>query len=36
MENPLIQLVAAQKQGHAVGVFSICSANRFVLEAAML
>lgn len=36
MENPLTQLVAAQKQGRAVGVCSICSANRFVLEAAML
>ncbi len=36
MENPLMQLVAAQKQGRAVGVCSICSANRFVLEAAML
>ncbi len=35
MENPLRQVVAEQKQGRAVGVYSICSANRFVLEAAM-
>jgi D-tagatose-1,6-bisphosphate aldolase subunit GatZ/KbaZ len=36
MDNPLVQLVAAQKQGRAVGIHSVCSANRFVLEAAML
>lgn len=36
MENPLAQLAVAQKKGQAVGMYSICSANRFVLEAAML
>jgi len=36
MNNPLVQLVAAQKQGRAEGVYSVCSANRFVLQAAML
>ncbi len=35
MQNPLRQVVAEHKQGRAVGVCSICSANRFVLEAAM-
>lgn len=34
--NPLGDIAAAQKQGRAVGIFSVCSANRFVLEAAML
>lgn len=34
--NPLGDIVAAQKQGRAAGIFSVCSANRFVLEAAML
>jgi D-tagatose-1,6-bisphosphate aldolase subunit GatZ/KbaZ len=32
----LPDVVAAQKRGEAAGVYSICSANRFVLEAAML
>lgn len=36
MKNPLMQLVAAHKQGRAAGIYSVCSANRFVLEAAML
>jgi len=35
-ERHLVQAtVRAQKQGRAVGVYAICSANRFVLEAAM-
>jgi D-tagatose-1,6-bisphosphate aldolase subunit GatZ/KbaZ len=36
MDNPLVQVVAAHKQGRTVGMCSICSANRFVLQAAML
>lgn len=36
MDNPLIKLVAAHKLGRTVGISSICSANRFVLQAAML
>jgi D-tagatose-1,6-bisphosphate aldolase subunit GatZ/KbaZ len=36
MDNPLINLVAAHKKGRTVGICSICSANRFVLQAAML
>jgi D-tagatose-1,6-bisphosphate aldolase subunit GatZ/KbaZ len=35
-EHPLAELVEAQKAGRAVGAYSICSANRYVLEAAML
>ncbi len=31
-----LRIVKAQKQGQARGVYSICSANRFVLEASML
>ena len=31
----LLDMVAAQKRGEARGVYSICSANRFVLEAGM-
>src|SRR5438105_15949682 len=29
-------MVRAQKQGKAAGIYSICSANRYVLEASML
>lgn len=32
-ENPLKKLVTAQKEGKAVGIYSACSANRFVIEA---
>ena len=32
----LLDIVAGQKQGRAVGICSVCSANRFVIEAAML
>lgn len=35
-QHPLLQTVQQQKQGLAVGVYSICSANRFVLEASLL
>ncbi len=32
----LLDIVAGQKEGRAVGICSVCSANRFVIEAAML
>jgi len=32
----LLDIAAGQKEGKAVGICSVCSANRFVLEAAML
>ena len=34
--SPLLQMVRAQKQGKPVGMYSICAANRFVIEACML
>ena len=34
-ENPLINIVRKQKEGNAVGIYSCCSANRYVLEAAI-
>ncbi len=36
MDHPLFQVVTAQKQGRSVGMYSVCSANRFAIEAAML
>ena len=36
MENRLRKIVEAQKQGRGIGVYSACSANPFVLEAALL
>ncbi|HEX9652865.1 MAG TPA: class II D-tagatose-bisphosphate aldolase, non-catalytic subunit [bacterium] len=36
MDNPLLQRILAHKRGRPVGMYSLCSANRFVLEAAML
>ena len=36
MSNYLENIVKAQKAGKAAGMYSICSANRFVIEAAML
>lgn len=36
MNNTLIKIIEAQKRGKAVGICSVCSANRYVLEAAML
>lgn len=33
--DPLRKIVSAQKVGHAVGITSICSANDFVVEAAV-
>ena len=34
-DHPLLQVLRAQKRGRAAGLYSVCSANRFVLEAAM-
>ena len=36
MIHPLIQLVKDQKNGKKKGITSVCSANKFVLEAAMI
>lgn len=36
MNNTLIKIIEAQKSGKAVGICSVCSSNRYVLEAAML
>ncbi len=33
--NPLKQIVSQQKKGEAVGIYSCCSANEYVIEAAM-
>ena len=33
--EPLLRIVSAQKQGRPMGMYSICSANRFVLRAAV-
>jgi len=35
MDNPLSKIVVEQKKGKSVGIYSVCSANKFVLEAAM-
>ena len=34
-KNPLRKLVEVQKQGKAIGIYSACSANRFVIEAVL-
>lgn len=34
-QNPLKQIVVKQKQGKAVGIYSCCSANEYVIEAAI-
>lgn len=36
MANPIQQLLRNHKDGEPVGIYSVCSANRFVLEAAMI
>ena len=36
MENYLTEILKEHKQGKPVGIYSVCSANQFVLEAAML
>jgi len=36
MANPLLQVVREQSKGNAVGVYSVCSANKYVLKASML
>jgi len=35
MNNPLLNIVVNQKSGKSIGIYSVCSANKFVLEAAM-
>lgn len=35
MKNALRQLVALQKKGDNVGIYAVCSANKYVLQAAM-
>ena len=35
MKNPLKQIVTVQKQGKAVGIYSCCSANEYVIRAAL-
>lgn len=34
--NPLVQLVKQQKEGKAVGIYSACSANKYVIKATLL
>jgi len=36
MNNTLSKIIKAQKSGTAVGIYSVCSSNQYVLEAAML
>ncbi|MCF7829359.1 MAG: class II D-tagatose-bisphosphate aldolase, non-catalytic subunit, partial [Candidatus Marinimicrobia bacterium] len=36
MLNPLLQVVQEQKKENPVGVYSVCSANKYVLKASML
>ena len=36
MENPLKKIVTAQKEGKAIGIYSCCSANEYVIKAALL
>lgn len=35
MKNALTKIVAIQKSGKAVGIYSACSANSFVIEAVL-
>ncbi|MBM6830740.1 class II D-tagatose-bisphosphate aldolase, non-catalytic subunit [Faecalicoccus acidiformans] len=34
-QNPLLNIIKRQKQGEAVGIYSCCSSNAFVIEAAI-
>ncbi len=36
MDNYLIEILKEHKRGKSVGIYSVCSSNQFVLEAAML
>lgn len=36
MTDSIKNIITAHKQGQSIGIYSICSSNRFVLEAAML
>ena len=33
--NPLKRIITKQKAGEAVGIYSVCSANEYVIEAAI-
>lgn len=33
--NPLKKIVELQKEGKNVGIYSVCSANKYVIEAAL-
>jgi len=35
MNNPLLEIISSHKQGRSVGLYSVCSSNKFVIEAAM-
>ena len=35
LQNPLKKIVELQKQGKNVGIYSVCSANKYVIEAAL-
>jgi len=35
MDNPLLEIITSHRQGQGIGIYSVCSANKFVLEAAM-
>jgi len=35
MINPILEIIESHKQGRPVGIYSVCSANKFVIEAAM-
>ena len=36
MNNSLIQIISEHKKGQPIGIYSVCSSNRFVLESSML
>jgi D-tagatose-1,6-bisphosphate aldolase subunit GatZ/KbaZ len=36
IENPLKKIIETHKKGESVGIYSVCSANRIVIEASML
>jgi D-tagatose-1,6-bisphosphate aldolase subunit GatZ/KbaZ len=35
MSNHLLQIISEHKKGKSIGIYSVCSSNRFVLEASM-
>jgi len=36
MNNSIIQIISEHKKGQPIGIYSVCSSNRFVLESSML